>query len=394
MNKKIIPYGRQYITDEDIEAVVDTLKSDFLTQGPKITEFEENFANYVGSKYAVAVSNGTAALHLSLLVLGIKKGDRIITSPITFAASANVALYCGAEVQFADINPDTYVISIEEIEKLLNHHPKGYFKAIIPVDFAGYPVNMEAIRELAIKHNLFIIEDACHSPGGYFIDSNNKNQLCGNGNYVDATAFSFHPVKHIAAGEGGMITTNDKKIYQKLLMLRSHGITKENMVYDIPNAKEQGSWYYEMQELGYNYRITDIQAALANSQLKKAEAGIQKRQEIANKYRKAFDDLNIKIQSVNEKHFNAHHLFVIEVENRKGLYDYLRENKIYTQIHYIPVHLLPYYKQFGWKAGDFPNAENYYKKCISLPMYPTLTEKEQDFVIDKVRVFINMKNNG
>ena len=384
-----IPYGKQDITQSDINAVVETLKADFLTQGPKILEFEQNFAKYVNSKYAVALSNGTAALHLALLAFGVGKGDRIITSPITFAASANAGLYCGAEVFFADIDPDTYTISIDEIEKLLNAHPKGYFKAIVPVDFAGYPVDVEKLKTLADKHDLFILEDACHSPGAYFVDSNNKKQLCGNGTYANATAFSFHPVKHIAAGEGGMITTNDEKLYKKLLMLRSHGITKENMLMDIPNAEEQGSWYYEMQELGYNYRITDIQAALANSQLTKADKGIERRQEIAKKYRIAFNNVNLKMQIKDEKYFNAHHLFVIEVEDRKGLYDFLRENNIFSQIHYIPVHLLPYYKQFGWKAGDFPNAEKYYEGCISLPMYPTLTDEEQDFVINNVLTYLD-----
>ncbi|PCJ23206.1 MAG: UDP-4-amino-4,6-dideoxy-N-acetyl-beta-L-altrosamine transaminase [Flavobacteriales bacterium] len=384
-----IPYGKQSITQDDIDAVVETLQADFLTQGPKIEEFEKNFAKYVGAKYAVAVSNGTAALHLSLLAHGIKKGDRIITSPITFSASANAALYCGAEVFFADIDPDTYVISISEIEKLLNAHPKGYFKAIIPVDFTGYPSNVERLKELAKIHDLFILEDACHSPGGYFIDSKNEKQLCGNGNYADAIAFSFHPVKHIAAGEGGMITTNDEDLYKKLMMLRTHGITKENMTMDVSNPEEQGSWYYEMQELGYNYRITDIQAALANSQLQKAEEGIDRRQEIAKAYREAFNNDPLKMQQLNEGFFNAHHLFVIEVEDRKGLYDYLRGHNIFSQVHYIPVHLLPYYKKFGWKEGDFPHAEKYYNHCLSLPMYPSMTNEEQEFVIEKTQEFIN-----
>lgn len=384
-----IPYGKQDITENDINAVVETLKADFLTQGPKIAEFEKNFAQYIGAKYAVAVSNGTAALHLALMAMGIKKGDKIITSPITFAASANAALYCEAEVYFADIDPDTYVISTSHVEKLLNEHPKGFFKAIIPVDFTGFPVNTEELRKIAKEHDLFILEDACHAPGGYFIDSNEQKQFCGSSDYVDAAAFSFHPVKHIAAGEGGMITTSNEEIYRSLLKLRTHGITKENMHFDFPNADEQGGWYYEMQELGYNYRITDIQAALANSQLKKADEGIKRRQEIAQKYRVAFSDTSIKMQSVNDHSFNAHHLFVIEVENRKGLYDYLREKNIFSQIHYIPVHLLPYYKQFGWKEGDFPNAENYYRHCISLPMYPTLTNEEQDFVIENVLSFVN-----
>lgn len=384
-----IPYGKQYISDEDTQAVVDALHSDFLTQGPKIAEFEKNFADYIGCKYAVAVSNGTAALHLPLLAIGLSSGDKIITTPITFAASANAARYCGAEVYFADIDPDTYVISIDSVKQLLEKHPKGFFKAIVPVDFTGYPVNLEEIRNLANKHDVFVLEDACHSPGGYFIDSKKQKQNCGNGVYAHAAAFSFHPVKHIASGEGGMITTNDEILYKKLMMLRTHGITKENMLMDFPEPDKQGLWYYEMQALGYNYRITDIQAALANSQLKRAEKGIHRRQEIAANYRKAFANTKIKMQAEKANHFNAYHLFVIEVENRKELYDFLKENGIFAQIHYVPVHLMPYYKKFGWKEGDFPNAEKYYKHCISLPMYPSLTDEEQNFVIKKVLEFVN-----
>lgn len=384
-----IPYGKQFISEDDTKAVIEALHSDFLTQGPRIAEFEKNFAAYIGCKYALAVSNGTAALHLPLLAFGLKKGDNIITTPITFAASANAARYCDANVYFADIDPDTYVISLPAVKQLLEKHPKGFFKAIVPVDFTGFPVDLEAIRQLADEYNLFILEDACHSPGGYFTDSKGLKQNCGNGNYAHAAAFSFHPVKHIASGEGGMITTNDESLYKKLLMLRTHGITKENLRYDFPEPNEQGAWYYEMQTLGYNYRITDIQAALANSQLKRAEAGITKRQLIAQKYYAAFANAAIKMQKQIATHFNAHHLFVIEVENRKGLYDFLIKNGIFAQIHYVPVHLMPYYKQFGWKVGDFPLAENYYKHCISLPMYPTLTDEEQDFVIQKVLEFVN-----
>lgn len=385
-----IPYGKQFISEDDTKAVVEALHSDFLTQGPKIAEFEKNFAKYIGCKYAVAVSNGTAALHLPLLAIGLKNGDNVITTPITFAASANAARYCGANVYFADIDPNTYVISVESIKQLLEKHPKGFFKAIIPVDFTGYPVNLEEIKNLANEYGLFVLEDACHAPGGYFIDSKGVKQNCGNGNYADAAAFSFHPVKHIAAGEGGMITTNNEELYKKLMILRTHGITKENLNYDFPEPEQQGLWYYEMQELGYNYRITDIQAALANSQLNRANEGIQKRQAIAKKYREAFANTKVKMQSENSNYFNAYHLFVIEVENRKGLYDFLKDNGIFSQIHYVPVHLMPYYKQFGWKVGDFCNAENYYKACISLPMYPTLTDEEQQYVITKVLEYQNV----
>lgn len=383
-----IPYGKQYISQEDTDAVMEALHSDFLTQGPKIAEFEKNFAGYIGCKYAVAVSNGTAALHLPFLAIGLKPGDRIITTPITFAASANAARYCGAEVHFADIDPETYVISIESVKLLLQKHSKGFFKAIVPVDFTGYPVDLEALRKLADEYNLFVLEDACHSPGGYFTDSRGVKQNCGNGVYADAAAFSFHPVKHIAAGEGGMITTNNEELYKKLMMLRTHGITKENMKLDFPEADKQGAWYYEMQQLGYNYRITDIQAALANSQLKRADEGMARRTQIAMNYRDAFTNTAIKMQKHDVKYFNAHHLFVIEVKDRIGLYNFLKDNGIFAQIHYVPVHLMPYYKQFGWKEGDFPNAEKYYKGCISLPMYPTLSDQEQDFVIEKVLSFL------
>lgn len=385
-----IPYGKQFISQEDTDAVIEALHSDFLTQGPRIAEFEKNFAAYIGSKYAVAVSNGTAALHLPLLAIGLKKGDAIITTPITFVASGNAARYCGADVYFADIDPDTYVISIDSVKTLLQKYPKGFFKAIVPVDFTGFPVNLEAIKKLAVEYGLFVLEDACHAPGGYFIDSKNQKQNCGNGQFADVAAFSFHPVKHIAAGEGGMITTNDETLYKKLMMLRTHGINRENLIYDFPDAEQQGAWYYEMQELGYNYRLTDIQAALANSQLKRADAGIKRRQEIAKKYRTAFAGSAIKMQKHDDKFFNAHHLFVIEVKNRKALYEHLIQNNVFAQIHYVPVHLMPYYKQFGWKPGDFPMAENYYKHCISIPMFPTLTDEEQNFVIKTILEFINV----
>lgn len=382
-----IPYGKQFISEADTQAVIEALHSDFLTQGPRIAEFEKNFAAYIGCKYAIAVSNGTAALHLPFLAIGLKEGDRIITTPITFAASANAARYCGAEVYFADIDPETYVISVSSVKALLEKHPKGFFKAIVPVDFTGYPVNLEELRTLADEYGLFILEDACHSPGGYFTDSKGVKQLCGNGQYAHAAAFSFHPVKHIAAGEGGMITTNDEALYKKMMVLRTHGITKENLKMDFPEADLQGAWYYEMQYLGYNYRITDIQAALANSQLQRADAGIKRRHEIAAYYETNFAVKGIKTQN-NTGVFNAFHLYVIEVSDRKGLYDHLKAAGIFAQIHYVPVHLMPYYKQFGWKEGDFPYAENYYKHCISLPMYPTLTKDEQDYVISKVVEFV------
>lgn len=379
---KPIPYGRQSINQDDIDAVVTTLQADFLTQGPKVKEFEDRFADYVDAKYAVAVTNATCGLHLAVLALGINPGDRVITTPITFAASANCVRYAGGEVWFADIESDSYVLSIESTRKLIESKPKGFFKGIIPVDFAGLPVNLEAFRKLADEHDLWIIEDACHAPGGYFLDSKGVQQKCGNGNYADIGIFSFHPVKHIACGEGGMITTNSEDLYKKLMLLRTHGITKENM------SENHGGWFYEMQELGFNYRLTDIQSALGITQLAKNNEGIVRRNEIASKYKTSFDG-KIKYQSLSEGFYNAHHLFVIEVEDRKGLYDFLREHKIYAQIHYIPVHTLPYYKEIGYQGASLTNAEKYYKHCISLPMYPTLTNDEQQFVIDKVLEFCN-----
>ena len=377
---KAIPYGKQNIDQEDIDAVVKVLKADFLTQGPKVSEFEDKFAAYVGAKYAVAVNNATSGLHLSVLSLGLREGDRVITTPITFAASANCIRYVGGEAWFADIDKDTYVLSLDSTRKLIESKPKGFFKGIIPVDFAGLPVNLEAFKELGKKHNLWLIEDACHAPGGSFIDSSEKYQKCGNGNYADVSVFSFHPVKHIACGEGGMVTTNSEEIYKKLSSLRSHGITKNNM------SKNHGEWFYEMQALGFNYRLTDIQCALGITQLAKNDKGVARRNEIAKKYKKAFKG-KIKFQSLPKGSYNAHHLFVIEVEKRKELYDYLRAFKIYTQVHYIPVHTLPYYQEIGYDEADLSNSEKYYSRCLSLPMYPSLTKEEQEFVIEKILSF-------
>jgi UDP-4-amino-4,6-dideoxy-N-acetyl-beta-L-altrosamine transaminase len=402
MNNTIIPYGKQNITKEDIDAVIAVLQSDYLTQGPRIREFEDQFANYVGSKYAVAVANGTAALHLCTLVLGVHEGDKVITTPITFAASANCIRYCGGEVVFSDIDPSTYLLDIEKVKTLLENAPKGTYKGIIPVDFAGRAVDLESLRKLADEYNLWIIEDACHSPGGYFVDANKNNQRCGNSNFADLAIFSFHPVKHIACGEGGMVTTNNEDLYQKLLVLRTHGITKnENefsnsieFAFGNENKGDQyPGWYMEMHTLGFNYRITDFQAALGASQLQRADEGLKNRKKIASKYENAFKDLPfIKGQSgIVVGH--AYHLYVIEVESRLELYNYLRENNIYAQIHYVPTHLMPYYRELGWKEGDMPNAESYYKHCMSLPMYPTLTNEEQIHVIDSVIKFYGKYSN-
>lgn len=423
-HSKPIPYGRQHITEEDIQAVIKTLKSDYLTQGPRIAEFEDAFAQYVGAQYAVAVANGTAALHLCTLALDVKPGNKVITSPITFAASANCVRYCGGEVVFADIDPATYLLDIHEVRKLLEEAPKGTYQGIIPVDFAGRAVNMEAFRQLADEFGLWIIEDSCHAPGGYFTDQEGKIQLCGNGKFAGLAIFSFHPVKHIAAGEGGMITTNNKELYENLLVLRTHGITKSPDKYqnsvafaagidagtqddtehlpisqgnDKPQTNNFPGWYMEMQTLGYNYRLTDIQATLGLSQLSRADVGLKHRKAIAARYYNAFKampqiiDRNIQTPEHTSNHNgHAYHLYVIEVQNRLGLYQHLRNHKIYAQIHYIPCHLMPYYRAQGWKEGDLVNAEAYYKKCISLPMYPTLSIEDQKYVISKIKDFYSI----
>lgn len=379
----IIPYGKQFITQEDIDTVVETLQADFLTQGPKIQEFEAAFADYIGSQYAVAVANGTAALHLSALALGVNEQSKVITSPITFAASANCILYCGGQVDFADIDPNTVLLDIEKVSAKLANAPAGTYSGIIPVDFAGYPIDMEAFRKLADEYGLWILEDACHAPGGAFVDSKGNKQHCGNGNYADLAIFSFHPVKHIASGEGGMITTNDKALYEKLLVLRTHGIAKN------PDTIQRGGgeWAYDMQTLGYNYRLTDFQSALGLSQLKKANEGMARRRAIATKYDNAFAGTNVRVISPTSNVEHAYHLYVIQVDNRKELYDQLRTEGIYTQVHYIPVHTLSYYQALGFQRGDLPMAEAYYERCLSLPMYPGLTEEEQGFVIDRVLAF-------
>lgn len=395
MSTKIIPYGKQNITKEDIDAVVNALNGEYLTQGPTILEFEKKFSNYIGSKYSVAVSNGTAALHLCALALGVKNGDKVITTPITFAASANCIRYCEGDVVFSDIDPETYLIDLEKVEELLLQNPKGTFKGIIPVNFTGRAVNLEKLSELALKYDLWIIEDACHSPGAYFIDSKGVKQNSGNGTYSDLSIFSFHPVKHIATGEGGMITTNNENLYNKLINLRTHGITKDSINFNnnvdfangISGEETYPGWYMEMQNLGFNYRFTDFQAALGISQLNRAEAGLARRKQIAGKYRDAFINKEFIINQSGLIEGHAYHLYVIEVKDRLGLYNYLKQNNIYCQIHYIPCHLMPYYRSFGWKESDMPHAEEYYKNCISLPMFPSLTDEEVDCVIQEINKY-------
>ncbi|MDR1181682.1 MAG: UDP-4-amino-4,6-dideoxy-N-acetyl-beta-L-altrosamine transaminase [Bacteroidales bacterium] len=380
-----IPYGRQSITDEDIRAVVETLRSDFLTQGPEIAAFEDAFAKYVGARYAVAVSNGTAALHLSAMAAGVQSGDNVVVTPTTFTASANCVRYCGGNVAFCDIDKDSYLLDLDKLKQMLAAKPEGYYKGIVPVDFAGYPVHGEKLREIADRYNLWIIEDACHAPGAWFADSKGEKQFAGNGKFAELTCFSFHPVKHITTGEGGMITTDSKSLYEKLILYRTHGISKNPDLL----SENHGGWYYEMLELGYNYRLTDFQAALGVSQLKRADAGLKRRQEIAARYNEAFKNISgIITPKVSTDVFHAYHLYVIQVEDRLGLYNHLRKNNIQVQVHYEPVHLQPYYKKSGTQMGNMPVAEDFYRHCLSLPMYPALTDEEQEYVIEKVKEFV------
>jgi UDP-4-amino-4,6-dideoxy-N-acetyl-beta-L-altrosamine transaminase len=399
---KIIPYGKQEITEADLDAVIAVLKGDFLTQGPAITAFEKAFSDYIGCKYSVAVANGTAALHLCAMALNVKPGDKVIVPPISFVASANCVKYCGGNVVFSDIDAATLTLDFNKVKKLLKSSSPGTYQGMILVDFGGHPVQMDAFKALANEHGMWIIEDACHAPGGFFTDANGDKQMAGNGRYADLAIFSFHPVKHIAAGEGGMITTNDKALYERLLTLRTHGITRDpskynNSIVEVggdPATGHYPGWYMEMQELGYNYRLTDFQAALGQSQLERADTGLERRLAIAAKYEDAFSGINpIQTRYANYpsgEHFrNSYHLYIIQVEDRLGLYNYLRSKNIFVQIHYYPIHLMPYYRAFGSKPGDMPVAEAYYAHCISLPMYPTLTDEEQQYVIDSIISFIN-----
>jgi UDP-4-amino-4,6-dideoxy-N-acetyl-beta-L-altrosamine transaminase len=383
---KPISYGRQTVTESDIAAVGEVLRSDYLTQGPKVPEFEEAFAAYIGSDYASIVSSGAAALHLCALALGVKPGDKVITTPITFTASANCIRYCGGEVVFSDIDETTYLLDIHNVRALLEATPtaeRTAYKGVVPVDFAGLPVDMTAWRDLADEFGLWILEDSCHAPGASFIDNHGVEHRAGDGSLADLAIFSFHPVKHIATAEGGAITTNRQEYYERLCTLRTHGITRD------PNILQEnhGGWYYEMHELGYNYRLTDVQAALGIEQLKRAEQGLARRRAIARRYEEAFAGTPVMVRPVPQDFHHAYHLFVVEVEKRLGLYDFLRERKIFAQVHYIPVHLQPYYRQFGWKCGSMPCAEAYYERCLSLPMFPALTDDEQEYVIRTVLEF-------
>ena len=390
--KKVIPYGRQNISEEDIKSVVDVLKSDYLTQGPEVPNFEKAIANYTNSKFGVAVNSATSALHISCMALGLSKNDILWTSPITFVASANCALYCGAKVDFVDIDSKTYNMSTKalseklEIAKKENKLPK----IVIPVHLSGQSCEMEEIHKLSKQYGFKIIEDASHAIGAKY-----KNEPVGNCKYSDITVFSFHPVKIITSGEGGMCTTNSQDLANLLCRFRSHGITryKHEMT-----KKPDGPWYYQQINLGYNYRMTDIQAALGLSQLKRLDDFIIKRHKIVKKYNLAFADKPIitPLQSLNN--YSSFHLYIIRIKNaghgftRLDLFKKLREAGILVNIHYIPVYQQPYYEKIGYKKSDYPESEKYYEEAISLPIHTILSDEEQEYVIENVLNFLSRQN--
>lgn len=379
-SRRPIPYGRHAITDADIEAVVATLRSDFLTQGPKVAEFEAAVAAYTGATYAVAVASGTAGLHLAAIALGVDATTRVITTPITFAASANCVRYCGGAVAFADIDPETLLIDLGAVEQLIASKPRGYYQGVVVVDFAGRPLRLDTFRALADRHGLWILEDACHALGGHFVDSDGQAHRCGNAVFADAAVFSCHPVKHVACGEGGIVTTNSRAVFETLLRYRSHGITRDRArLHHNP-----GGWYYEMQELGFNYRLSDIHAALGLSQLARLDEGIARRELIATRYDAAFAGSAVRTFARPDRARHAHHLYVVEVSNRRAVYDALHERGVLAQVHYVPLHTMPYYRDIGFESGRLAHAEGYYERALSLPMYPTLTDDEQAYVIEAV----------
>ena len=386
---KPVPYGRQSIDQSDIQAVVEVLQSDWLTQGPKGREFEEKFAEYCGSKYAVSVTSGTAALHLACLAAGIGKGDEVITSPITFAASSNCALYVGATPVFVDIDPDTICIDHQKLEEYLNKNAGKQTKAVIPVHFAGLPCNMNAIHRSAKQRDMAIIEDACHAHGARYA----SGEKVGSCKYSDMTVFSFHPLKNITTGEGGMITTNSAELYEKLLMLRTHGITKNKLQHD--QAHED--YYYEMQMMGFNYRMNDIQSALGISQLEKLDSFLEKRNEIADYYHNELKDLEdylILPPDNNGKH--AWHIYVLQLKaaDRDKVFKTLKKNGIGVQVHYIPVYFFPYYRKLGYDKGICPNAEKYFSRAITIPLYPAMDISDMERVVREVNNALRNSGSG
>jgi len=385
MTMRTIPYARQTITEEDIQAVVTVLRSDWLTQGPAITKFEKAVADYCNVRYAVAVSNGTAALHLACLAAGLGPGDRLWTSPNTFAASANCALYCGATPDFVDIDPVTFNLDGGKLgAKLSAASGDGTLpKIVIPVHFAGQSCDMESISRLCKQQNITVIEDACHAIGGNYRDTK-----IGSCRYSDMAVFSFHAVKIITTGEGGMIMTNSGELYQKLLRLRTHGITRDDQ---FMNGPSEGAWYYQQVDLGFNYRITDIQAALGTSQLVRIDEFVIRRRELALRYTAALTGLPLILPQERPDCRSAYHLYVIRLQmnrisrSRREVFDALREKGIGVNVHYIPVHTHPYYQKLGFGPGDYPEAEQYYAETITLPLYPTLSDADQDYIVAVVR---------
>lgn len=375
--RKMIPYGRQTIEEDDIQAVVDVLRSDYLTTGPKIAEFEKMVADYVGAKYAVAISNGTSALHAACFAAGIQPGDEVITTPLTFAASSNCVLYCGGTPVFADVDPKTYNIDPEDIRRKITDKTK----AIIAVHLAGQPCDMDEINKIAKEHDLIVIEDGAHALGSVY-----KGKKVGT--LSDMTTFSFHPVKPITTGEGGMIVTDNEEFYQKMMLFRSHGITRdENLM-----TRNDGPWFYQQLDLGYNYRITDIQCALGCSQMKKLDRFLALRKEIVARYNEAFADCeNIVTPYQLPETESGWHLYIVQVKNcdRRKVFEALREHGIAVNVHYIPVYLHPYYQEHGYKDVHCRNAEEVYSHIISLPLYPTLTEEQQQYVIETLKYVIN-----
>ena len=375
--RKMIPYGRQTIEEDDIQAVVDVLRSDYLTTGPKIAEFEKMVADYVGAKYAVAISNGTSALHAACFAAGIQPGDEVITTPLTFAASSNCVLYCGGTPVFADVDLKTYNIDPEDIRRKITDKTK----AIIAVHLAGQPCDMDEIHKIAKEHDLLVIEDGAHALGSVY-----KGKKVGT--LSDMTTFSFHPVKPITTGEGGMIVTDNEEFYQKMMLFRSHGITRdENLM-----TRNDGSWFYQQLDLGYNYRITDIQCALGCSQMRKLDRFLALRKEIVARYNEAFADCeNIVTPYQLPETESGWHLYIVQVKNcdRRKVFEALREHGIAVNVHYIPVYLHPYYQEHGYKDVHCRNAEEVYSHIISLPLYPTLTEEQQQYVIETLKYVIN-----
>jgi len=387
----MIPYGRQTISEADIQAVVDVLRSDFLTQGPAVPGFESSVANYCGAQYALAVNSATSALHIACLALGLGKGDRVWTSPITFVASANCALYCGAQIDFVDIDPQTYNMSVECLtDKLARAEINGCLpKVVIPVHLCGQSCDMEAIYRLSKQYGFKIIEDASHAIGGKY-----RGETIGNGRYSDITVFSFHPVKIITAGEGGMALTNDACLAKRMKLLRSHGITSDAA--DMISRPSEQLWFYQQIDLGFNYRMTDIHAALGLSQMRRLDEFVTLRHAIAQRYDEMFSDLPMAIPFQHPDCYSAFHLYIIRLKfeqigkTHRDVFDALRSAGIGVNLHYIPIYLQPYYQRLGFKPGYCPEAERYYAEIISLPMFPALTATEQDQVVNALRRAISL----